>query len=96
MKVDILIPCYNPNNWLFEAIESIRSQTHHVWHLFLVLDGNNDAKGIFGECRKKYIDDKRIEFINLKNNRGPSMVRNLMLLKGIKKRKKKKKESDKK
>lgn len=82
MKVDILVPCYNPNNWLFEAIESIRSQTHHVWHLFLVLDGNNDAKGIFDKCRKKYINDKRIEFIKLKNNRGPSMVRNIMLLKG--------------
>lgn len=41
--VDIIIPAYNAADSIAEAIESVRSQTHQLWKLYVVDDGSTDS-----------------------------------------------------
>lgn len=65
-KISIVIPCYNPKSFLYEAFVSIYAQTLKADEIIIVDDGsdNIDSMSIFDDIKKKYPD---IIFISQKN-----------------------------
>ena len=56
--VSIIMPTYNRDQFINEAIESIQEQTYHNWELIIIDDGSNDNT----EKIVKDIADKRIHY----------------------------------
>jgi glycosyltransferase involved in cell wall biosynthesis len=44
--VSIVIPCYNPGEWLLDAVASARAQTYPEIEIVLVDDGTDRAEGL--------------------------------------------------
>jgi len=73
-KVSIVMPCFNEERFLNEAIESVRAQTHVNWELVIVDDCSVDnSTRIAAEAASK---DKRIRVIRLRRNSGLPSARN--------------------
>ena len=64
--VSVLMPAYNAENFISEAIGSILNQTHSNWELLILNDGSTDKtlKLI------KSFSDSRISIINQEQNQG--------------------------
>lgn len=72
--VSIIIPFYNAEKYLEEAIKSVEDQTFTDWELLLINDASTDASPkIAEEYTKK---DKRVKFIDLQKNKGTGAARN--------------------
>lgn len=72
--VSIMMPAYNAEKFIAEAIESVLAQTYPHWELLVVNDGSTDATA---EIAKQYTDS-RIKLIH-KENGGESSARNVAL-----------------
>jgi glycosyltransferase involved in cell wall biosynthesis len=78
--VSVVIPAYNAERWLGEAVRSVQAQTMTEWELIIVNDGSSDDTSkvarAFGDERVRVID---------KPNGGVSSARNtgLDLAKGV-------------
>lgn len=67
-RVSVLMPAYNVEKYVGEAIESILNQTFSDFEFIIINDGSTDNTAkIIGKYAKK---DKRIKFINNKKNKG--------------------------
>jgi glycosyltransferase involved in cell wall biosynthesis len=76
MKVSVVIPVYNGERFLAEAIESVRVQTHRDFELILVDDGSTDGSlGIMQDYARM---DSRIRVVT-QENRGHSGAANRCL-----------------
>ena len=76
INVDIILPTYNCQKYIDEAINSIISQTFKNWKLLIIDDASQDnTKDII----KKYLNDKRIILKELNKNKGAGFCRNLGL-----------------
>ncbi|AGA80576.1 glycosyltransferase family 2 protein [Echinicola vietnamensis] len=74
MKVSIITPLFNGENFISETIESVISQTYTDWEMIIVDDGSQD-KG--PEIVKSFAkNDKRINFFRNEENCGPAISRN--------------------
>lgn len=74
MKISIIVPVYNVEQYVGECIESILSQSFNNIELILINDGSKDNSGsICDEYTKK---DNRIKVIH-KKNEGVSIARNI-------------------
>ena len=74
IKVSVIIPIYNVEKYLQQAIESITSQTLKEIEIIAINDGSTDSSlDILTEQAKK---DNRIRVISTNNN-GLSITRNL-------------------
>jgi glycosyltransferase involved in cell wall biosynthesis len=73
--VSIIIPCYNGEKFIAEAIESIINQTYQNWELIIINDGSTDKseKIIKQYCRK----DNRIKYKKNSKNKGIPATRNI-------------------
>ncbi len=72
-KVSVVIPVYNTEKYLEEALESIIGQTLKEIEIIVVNDGSTDSSSkIIDRCQKK---DTRIKVFN-QNNKGQSSARN--------------------
>lgn len=72
--VTIIMPCYNAENYIGEAIQSVENQTWSEWELLVIDDGSTDKSR---EIAKKRSDnDARIQLIVNQNNVGVSKTRN--------------------
>lgn len=71
--VSIIIPVYNVEIYLKEAVRSICEQTYENLEIILVNDGSTDNSGIL--CNQLAREDKRIKVIHKKNG-GLSSARN--------------------
>lgn len=71
--VSIILPTYNRANTIEAAIFSVLNQTYNKFELIVVDDGSQD------ETRKivEAIDDIRVRYIYLDENKGPSRARNV-------------------
>jgi len=72
--VSIIMPAYNAERWIDEAIRSVLAQTHTNWELVIVNDGSTDkTAAIIGRFQ-----DMRIRVFH-KSNGGIGSARNLAL-----------------
>ncbi len=73
-KVDVIIPAYNAERYLAEAIESVLAQTFEDWRIVLVDDGSTDNTAI---VLAPYIErlGTRLKVIK-QSNRGLPAARN--------------------
>lgn len=71
-KVSIVLPTYNGQKYVKEAIESCLNQTHRNIELIIVDDGSTDATAKI----VSKIEDSRIRFTQLKQNSGSSVALN--------------------
>lgn len=76
--VSIIMPVYNREVLIKRAIESVFRQTYQNWKLIVVDDNSSDHTH---EVVEKYIKkDKRIQYIKLNENKGPSHARNIGIM----------------
>ena len=73
MKVSIIVPVYNVEEYLDECVQSIISQTFSNIEIVLVDDGSTDSSGMICDCWAE--KDKRITVVH-KQNAGLSSARN--------------------
>ena len=71
--VSIIIPVYNVEQYLSEALESVLSQTYENLEILIIDDGSTDGSGLV--CDKYGEKDKRIHVLH-QENRGLSAARN--------------------
>lgn len=73
--VSIIVPVYNSERFLKETIKTVKNQTFKNWELLLVNDCSTDnSKNIINDEIKK---DKNIRLIELKENSGAAVARNV-------------------
>lgn len=71
--ISIIVPVYNVEEYLRKCVESILSQSYHLFELILVDDGSTDGSGVL--CDELGRLDSRIRVIH-KDNGGLSDARN--------------------
>lgn len=71
--LSIILPIYNGEAFVAQAIESVLEQTLRSWELILVNDGSTDRTEDI--CKKYQSEDPRISYIQ-QGNRGLSAARN--------------------
>ena len=72
--VDVILPNYNKEQFVEEAIGSVAEQTYKNYHLYIIDDNSTDnSKKIIN----KFSHLKNVTIIELKKNKGPSFCRNL-------------------
>ncbi|MFX1394281.1 MAG: glycosyltransferase family 2 protein [Promethearchaeota archaeon] len=72
--VSIIIPCYNGEDTISRAIESILNQTYQGFEIIIVNDSSTDnSEEVIQNYQKK---DKRIRYIKHNINRGAGAARN--------------------
>ncbi|HTZ40885.1 MAG TPA: glycosyltransferase family 2 protein [Syntrophales bacterium] len=77
MEVSVVIPVYNGERYLAEAIESVLAQTHRDFELILVDDGSTDATPAI--MRAYAAEDSRVRVVT-QENRGHSGAANRCLM----------------
>lgn len=73
LKVSIVMPAYNNENYIEKTIESVIDQTYPSWELIIVNDGSSD--NTYNICQGYAKKDKRIK-VYTQCNKGPSAARN--------------------
>ena len=71
--VDVIIPNYNKDEFLAEAINSVINQTYKNWYLYII-DNHSTDNSV--QIINKFSNLKNIKIILLKKNKGPSFSRN--------------------
>lgn len=74
-KVSILMPVYNAEQYLAEAIDSILNQTFGDWELILINDGSTDSSE---DIISRY-KDNRISYYKNSENKGLIYTRNRLI-----------------
>ena len=74
--ISIIMPVYNSEKYVSDAIESVCNQSYKTWELLIVNDGSTDhSSKIIDDYAKK---DSRIKVFHI-SNEGVSMARNYAL-----------------
>ena len=72
-KISIIIPTYNRGYTILKSIKSVLNQTYKNFEILIIDDGSNDnTKDLILN-----LEDSRIKYIKLKNNKGASFARNI-------------------
>lgn len=70
--VSVIMPVYNGENFLKEAIESVIAQTYTDWELIIINDGSTDKTE---EIIQDFLTDKRLKYL-FQENQGVAKARN--------------------
>ena len=73
MKLSIILPVYNAENYLERCLDSILNQTFKNFEVILINDGSKDDSYLI--CEKYALKDDRIKYFN-QENQGVAMARN--------------------
>ena len=73
MKISVIVPVYNSENYIIRCIDSIISQSYKNWELILIDDGSTDSS--YQLIINKSLEDERIKVIHQENS-GPGIARN--------------------
>lgn len=73
MKVSIIVPMYNVENYIKQCVESVLSQDFSDWEMILADDGSTDGSGRLAD--EYAAKDDRILVIH-QENKGPGAARN--------------------
>jgi len=71
-QFSIIVPVYNGEKYLREALDSVVSQTYADWEMILIDDGSSD--GSLGICSEYAARDRRIQCIH-QENQGVAITR---------------------
>ena len=71
--ISVIVPVYNAEKWLRDALASLQSQTYTDFEVILVDDGSNDGSAAI--CKEYCEDDPRFRLIS-QSNAGVSAARN--------------------
>ena len=71
--VSVVIPCYNRETFIADAIESALAQTHQNLEILVVDDGSSDGTET---VIKRYLNDPRVRYFKHETNRGIPAARN--------------------
>lgn len=72
--ISIVMPVYNSEKYIEEAISSVIEQSYSYWELLIVNDGSTDGSA---QLINKYMErDQRIKLIDKKENEGVALARN--------------------
>ena len=71
--LSIIMPVYNVERYLEQAVESVKAQTMTDWELIMIDDGSTDGSGLIAD--RMADDDNRIKVIH-QQNLGVSAARN--------------------
>lgn len=82
MVVDVILPVYKPNQWVFEAIDSVVNQTYPNWHLLIVDDHSPQPDETIAHIRQITEDNEKISYIRLDQNRKAAAARNVAIAAG--------------
>lgn len=74
MKISVVIPVYNVEQYLQQCVESVRKQSHQDLEIILVNDGSTDSSAEICDALAK--NDGRIKVHHVKNG-GVSLARNI-------------------
>lgn len=74
MKLSIVMPNFNKEPWLADAIRSVMDQNYKDWELIIVDDGSRD--GSLDVIKHFASVDKRISYLILRKNMGIAIARN--------------------
>lgn len=75
--VSIIMPAYNAEKYIEEAIQSVLKQTYTNWELIIVNDCSTDKTEQI--AKKHQEQDKRIKLHSLPENQGVANARNIVL-----------------
>lgn len=67
ISFSVIMPTFNQCAFIRRAVESLMRQTYNRWELIIVNDGATDDTDLFVS---EYLDDKRITYIKLDENKG--------------------------
>jgi len=73
-KVSVIIPCFQSENYLQKAVDSVINQSLHALEIILVDDGSTDKTPVLLQQYK--MQDNRVEVITHKKNLGLGAARN--------------------
>lgn len=74
--ISIVIPCYNSQKYIAEAINSVINQTFEDWELFVIDDCSDDNTALI--IQKMANEDRRIRYLKTNKPSGsPSLPRNI-------------------
>lgn len=76
MKISVIVPVYNAENYLAACLDSILSQTYQDFEIILINDGSKDMSGQI--CDQYAERDSRIQVVH-QDNHGVSYARNVGL-----------------
>ncbi len=71
--ISIVLPIYNQADLAHESIDSVLAQTYTNWELIIVNDGSKDN---LAEVVKPYLVDKRIHYLEQRNQKLPKALSN--------------------
>jgi len=72
-EIDIILPNYNSSEFVEETIHSVIGQTHKNWNLIIVDDYSDEKTK---KILNKYSQNKNIQIVFLKKNKGAAFCRN--------------------
>ncbi len=74
IKVSVIMPSYNSEQFLHATIDSVINQTFTEWELIVIDDCSSDnSNKIIDEYMQK---SEKVKLISLKHNSGPAIARN--------------------
>jgi len=74
-RIDVVLPIYQPTDHVYEAIESVRSQSYEKWHLFIVDDASGDDS--LASIKNRYGDlNGKVTYFQSAQNRCAAACRN--------------------
>jgi glycosyltransferase involved in cell wall biosynthesis len=75
LSTDVFLSIYKANDWVFETIDSVISQSYEDWHLTIIDDASNDGMLDKIQQRYDYLSNK-ISYIALESNKRAVGARN--------------------
>jgi len=75
--ISVVMPCYNSEDFLGEAIQSVINQTYKNWELIIIDDASTDHS--FSIAKEYALHDARIHVQQNKKNVGAARTRNIGL-----------------
>lgn len=76
IKISVIIPVYNVENYLHECIDSVLNQDYTNLEVILINDGSTDTSGLI--CNNYAVKDQRVKVLH-QQNQGVAAARNLGL-----------------
>lgn len=73
-QVSVITPCHNAEQWLDQAIRSVRAQQHEDWEMWVIDDASTDSSPQLAQSHARR--DPRIHLVRLDRRMGGAAARN--------------------